>query len=153
MIVDLHVESSWNGGATPADSEFSDWVAAALAGRRDNSEVAIQIVDRDEGAYFNQRYRKREGATNVLSFPADLPPGVELPLIGDLIICAPVVVAEARTQGKDPTAHWAHLTVHGVLHLIGYDHQNDADATIMEGLEIAILESLGYSNPYHTGLR
>ncbi|HET7569044.1 MAG TPA: rRNA maturation RNase YbeY [Gammaproteobacteria bacterium] len=136
------------GGAAPSETEFSRWVAAALAGRREDAEVAIRIVDIDEGASLNRRYRDREGPTNVLSFPTELPPGVDLPLIGDLVICGPVVVAEAEQQGKAVDAHWAHLTVHGILHLIGFDHQNDKEADEMEGLETVILADLGYPDPY-----
>ncbi|HET8551819.1 MAG TPA: rRNA maturation RNase YbeY [Gammaproteobacteria bacterium] len=148
MVIDVHVESAWPGGAAPGETDFSRWVAAALAGRREDAEVAIRIVDTDEGAALNRRYRDREGPTNVLSFPAELPPGVDLPLIGDLVICGPVVAAEAAEQGKPVEAHWAHLTVHGILHLIGFDHQNDAEADEMEGLEIVILAELGYGDPY-----
>ncbi|HET7307722.1 MAG TPA: rRNA maturation RNase YbeY [Gammaproteobacteria bacterium] len=137
------------GGAAPSETDFSRWVAAALAGRREDAEVAIRIVGTDEGAALNRRYRNREGPTNVLSFPAELPPGVDLPLIGDLVICGPVVAAEAVEQGKPVEAHWAHLTVHGILHLIGFDHQNDTEADEMEGMEIVILAELGYPDPYN----
>jgi probable rRNA maturation factor len=110
--------------------------------------VAIRIVDADEGQALNLQYRGRDYATNVLSFPADLPPGVNLPLIGDLVICAPVVAREAAEQGKKPTDHWAHMTVHGTLHLLGYDHMEDAEAEAMEALETRILAGLGIADPY-----
>jgi probable rRNA maturation factor len=84
----------------------------------------------------------------VLSFPAELPDTIELPLLGDVVLCAPVVAEEARLQGKSPEAHWAHLTIHGVLHLLGHDHQEPGEAAVMEGLEIKLLESLGFPNPY-----
>ncbi|HET7588050.1 MAG TPA: rRNA maturation RNase YbeY [Gammaproteobacteria bacterium] len=148
MAIDVYLESAWAEGQPPAEADFGRWAAAALAGRREAAEVGIKIVDRDEGAALNRRYRDRDGPTNVLSFPADLPPGVELPLIGDLIICGPVVVAEAAEQGKPVEAHWAHLTVHGVLHLVGFDHQDDAEAAVMEGLETRVLAGLGYPDPY-----
>ncbi|HET6724991.1 MAG TPA: rRNA maturation RNase YbeY [Gammaproteobacteria bacterium] len=148
MAIDVHVESAWAEGRAPDEGEFSRWAAAALTGRRDAAEVSVLVVDRDEGAALNLRYRGREGPTNVLSFPADLPPGIELPLIGDLVICGPVVESEAAAQNKTVEAHWAHLTVHGVLHLIGYDHQDDAEAAVMEGLETHILAELGYKDPY-----
>src|SRR6185312_8382806 len=108
----------------PAATSFRRWVEAALRGakRRKPAELSIRIVDAAEGRTLNRDYRGKDYATNVLSFPAELPPGVVLPLIGDLAICAPVVQREAAEQGKLPRDHWAHLTVHGVLHLLGYDH-------------------------------
>jgi probable rRNA maturation factor len=125
-------------------------VAAALGGarRRQPAEVAIRIVGADEGQALNRDYRGKDYATNVLSFPAELPPGVDLPLIGDLAICAPVVAREATEQGKKPRDHWAHLTVHGTLHLLGYDHIEDAEAEAMEALETRILAGLGIGDPY-----
>jgi probable rRNA maturation factor len=134
----------------PATASFRRWVEAALKGarRRKATQVAIRIVDADEGQALNRQYRGRDYATNVLSFPADFPPGVELPLIGDLVICAPVVAREAAEQGKKPSEHWAHMTVHGTLHLLGYDHIEDAEAEAMEALETRILAGLGISDPY-----
>lgn len=134
----------------PSPASFRQWVAAALLGarRRKPAEVAIRIVDTDEGQALNRDYRGKDYATNVLSFPAELPPGVDLPLIGDLAICAPVVAREADEQGKKPRDHWAHLTVHGTLHLLGHDHIEDADADAMEALETRILAGLGISDPY-----
>ncbi|MGD8345755.1 MAG: rRNA maturation RNase YbeY [Lysobacterales bacterium] len=128
--------------------EFRAWVQAALEGR-DTAELTIRIVGRDESRALNDSYRGKDAATNVLSFPADLPEGLDIPLLGDVVICAPVVAEEAGVQGKALRDHWAHLTVHGVLHLLGYDHQEDAEAEEMESLEIAILASLGVPNPYH----
>jgi len=134
----------------PASASFRRWVEAALKGarRRKGTEVAIRIVDADEGQALNLQYRGRDYATNVLSFPADLPPGVNLPLIGDLVICAPVVAREAAEQGKKAAHHWAHMTVHGTLHLLGYDHLDDAEAEAMEALETRILAGLGIPDPY-----
>jgi probable rRNA maturation factor len=134
----------------PSPASFRQWVAAALHGarRRKPAEVAIRIVDTDEGRALNRDYRGKDYATNVLSFPAELPPGVNLPLIGDLAICAPVVAREADEQGKKPRDHWAHLTVHGTLHLLGYDHIEDAEAEAMEALETRILAGLGIADPY-----
>ena len=136
--------------AVPSPASFRQWVAAALkgAGRRQPAEVAIRLVDEAEGQALNREYRGKDYATNVLSFPAELPPGVDLPLIGDLAICAPVVVREAAEQGKRPRDHWAHLTVHGTLHLLGYDHMEDAEAEAMEALETRILAGLGIGDPY-----
>jgi probable rRNA maturation factor len=134
----------------PAPASFRRWVGAALRGakRRKRTELAIRIVDADEGRALNRDYRGRDYATNVLSFPAELPPGVDLPLIGDLAICAPVVSREAAEQGKKPRDHWAHLTVHGVLHLLGHDHIVEAEAEAMEALERRILAGLGIADPY-----
>jgi probable rRNA maturation factor len=121
-----------------------------LAGARRSSpaELSIRIVGSREGRALNLRYRGRDYATNVLSFPAELPPGVTLPLLGDIVIAAPVVAREAREQDKPLRDHYAHLTVHGVLHLLGYDHQREHDAARMEALEKRILASLGIPDPY-----
>lgn len=134
----------------PSTASFRQWVEAALRGarRRKPAEVAIRIVDAEEGLALNRDYRGKAYATNVLSFPAELPPGVDLPLIGDLAICAPVVAREAAEQGKKPRDHWAHLTVHGTLHLLGYDHIEDGEAEAMESLEASILATLGIADPY-----
>jgi probable rRNA maturation factor len=135
----------------PAAASFRLWVAAALRGARRQraAELAIRLVGEEEGRALNRDYRGKDYATNVLSFPAELPPGVRLPLIGDLAICAPVVVREAAEQGKPARHHWAHMTVHGVLHLLGYDHLVDAEAEAMEALETRILAGLGVPDPYH----
>ena len=134
----------------PAAASFRRWAEAALRGarRRKPAELAIRIVGLDEGRALNRDYRGRDYATNVLSFPAELPPGIALPLIGDLAICAPVVLREAAEQAKRPRDHWAHLTVHGVLHLLGYDHIDDGEAEAMETLETRILAGLGIADPY-----
>jgi probable rRNA maturation factor len=134
----------------PASASFRRWIEAALKGarRRKASEVSVRIVDAEEGRALNLQYRGRDYATNVLSFPVELPPGVDLPLIGDLVICAPVVTREAAEQGKKPADHWAHLTVHGTLHLLGYDHIDEAEAEAMEALETKVLAGLGIADPY-----
>jgi probable rRNA maturation factor len=134
----------------PATVSFRQWVAAALQGarRRKPAELSIRIVDIDEGRALNRDYRGKDYATNVLSFPAELPPGIDLPLIGDLAICAPVVLHEAAEQSKLARDHWAHLTIHGVLHLLGHDHIEDAEAERMEKLETRILAGLGIADPY-----
>lgn len=111
-------------------------------------EVTIRIVGEAEGRQLNQTWRQRDYPTNVLSFPFDSPPGPDLPQLGDLVICAPVVLREALAQQKTPESHWAHLVIHGTLHLLGYDHQETAQAELMETLEINILTQLGYPNPY-----
>ena len=134
----------------PASASFRRWIEAALKGakRRKATEVSVRIVDTEEGQALNLQYRGRDYATNVLSFPVELPPGVDLPLIGDLVICAPVVAREAGEQGKKPADHWAHLTIHGTLHLLGYDHIDEAEAEAMEALETRVLAALGIADPY-----
>ena len=118
----------------------------------DNLELSIRIVTSDEITELNHSYRHKNNPTNVLSFPFELPPGMpvdELPnILGDIAICAEVVAREADQQHKSITAHWAHMVVHGTLHLLGYDHQNDTDAAQMEALEIHILQQLDFPNPY-----
>ena len=138
----------------PAGADLRRWVTAALAGRttQQQVEISMRLVDTEEMTQLNNGYRGKEGPTNVLSFPADLPPELGLPLLGDIVICAPVVAAEAAQQGKSATAHWAHMTVHGTLHLLGYDHIEEEDAQIMEALESAILRQLDYSCPYENHL-
>ena len=132
----------------PGEDDFEAWSRVALAGRRDGAELCVRIVSREESAQLNRRYRHKTGATNVLSFPADLPDYVEDPYLGDLVICAEVVAEEAHEQGKNPMHHWAHMFIHGVLHLLGYDHQDDAQARVMEALEVELLAHMGLSNPY-----
>ena len=148
--LDLAVRYGLPRNALPAPASFRRWAEAALRGARHrrHAELAIRIVDGAEGLALNRQYRGRDYATNVLSFPVEPPPGVQLPLIGDLAICAPVVLREAAEQGKSARAHWAHLTVHGVLHLLGYDHIVDADAEVMEALERRVLAGLGIADPY-----
>ena len=146
MNLDLQVAVSDSGLPDPAD--FARWADAALEGRRDDAELTIRVVDAAESQSLNGTYRGKDAPTNVLSFNAELPPEVDLPLLGDLVLCAPVVAAEAREQGKPLDAHWAHLVVHGCLHLLGFDHENEADALKMEALETVILAKLGYPDPY-----
>ncbi|RMH88661.1 rRNA maturation RNase YbeY [Lysobacter pythonis] len=136
----------------PASGSFRRWVAAALEGRIREADLALRIVDDEEGRALNRHYRGKDYATNVLSFPAERPPGLpeeaRFPLLGDLVICAPVVAREAAQQGKPLAAHYAHLTVHGSLHLLGWDHEDEADALAMEQLEREILAGLGIADPY-----
>jgi probable rRNA maturation factor len=138
----------------PAATSFRRWVAAALKGRIREADVAIRIVGEDEGRALNRHYRGKDYATNVLSFPGELPQGVKLPkgvtmpLLGDIVLCAPVVMREALEQGKSSNAHYAHLTVHGVLHLLGMDHQDEREAECMEQLEREILAEIGIEDPY-----
>jgi len=146
----VHVDYAIPRRGLPAPVSFKRWVEVALsaARRRKPAELSIRIVDAREGRALNRQYRDRDYATNVLSFPVELPPGIASPLLGDLAICAPVVVREAREQGKALRDHYAHLTVHGVLHLLGFDHQGDAEAARMEKLETRILAGLGVPDPW-----
>ena len=146
----VHVSYALPRRGLPAARSLRRWAAAALAGahRRAPAELAIRIVSAVEGRSLNRRYRGRDYATNVLAFAAELPPALRLPLLGDVVICAPVVAREAREQGKLPAAHYAHLTVHGVLHLLGHDHQDAAAARRMEALETRVLAGLGIADPY-----
>ena len=149
LHVDIQTASS---EPVPPAEDIRNWIAAALDGRapQEQVEVSVRLVDSAEMAQLNETYRGKTGATNVLSFPANLPTELAIPLLGDIVICAPVVRAEAAQQGKSPSAHWAHMTVHGTLHLLGYDHIEEEEATIMEALESAILNALNYRCPYDT---
>jgi probable rRNA maturation factor len=149
---DVAVSYATARAGVPASSSFRRWVEAALADHARDSELSIRIVGEDEGRALNRDFRGKDYATNVLSFPAELPEGLperlRPPLLGDLVICAPVVVREAAQQGKAPVAHYAHLTVHGTLHLLGWDHEVDAEAEAMEAREREILATLGIADPY-----
>ena len=134
--------------AYPELQQFQQWVDAALSGREADAEIVIRLVDEQESGELNQQYRHKPGPTNILSFPFEAPPGIPLDLLGDLVICAPLIVQEAVQQNKVAEHHWAHITVHGVLHLLGYDHIEDPDAEQMEALEIDILKKLNIANPY-----
>ena len=150
--IDVAVSYAVPRAGVPAAPSFRRWASAALTGRIRQADLAIRIVDTAEGQALNRHYRGKDYATNVLSFPADLPEGlpegVRLPLLGDLVICAPVVAREAAEQGKPLAAHYAHLTVHGALHLLGWDHEDDREAEAMEQLEREILAGLGLPDPY-----
>lgn len=137
----------------PAKKQLSHWALQALAENHCHKEVTIRIVDTSEMTVLNEQYRHKKGATNVLSFPAELPEAAKkhYPLLGDIVICAEVVNREATEQKKTTDAHWAHMVVHGVLHLLGHDHEKEDEAAIMESLEIKILQQLGFSNPYLDG--
>jgi probable rRNA maturation factor len=148
--LDVSVSYGLPRAGIPAANSFKRWAAAACEGRILKADLAIRLVDSKEGLSLNRHYRGREYPTNVLSFPAELPADVEMPmpLLGDLVICAPVVEREAEEQGKHVNAHYAHLTVHGVLHLLGLNHEDDREAEAMELLEREILAGLGYGDPY-----
>jgi probable rRNA maturation factor len=143
FMIDFSLHLATSHSSLPTEADFSRWIAAVLLPEHHGAEIGMRIVDEEESAQLNQQYRGKTGSTNVLSFTLD-----NDPLVGDIVICAPIVSQEARAQGIDDTAHWAHLTVHACLHLLGYDHVSDTEATIMEHREIAILKTLGYENPY-----
>lgn len=150
--LDVAVSYALPRAGLPAANSFRKWVAAALEGRIREADLAVRLVDAREGRSLNRHYRGKDYATNVLSFPAELPEGlpagVRMPLLGDLVLCAPVVAREAREQRKPLVAHYAHLTVHGVLHLLGWNHDDEREAECMEGLEREILAGLGIDDPY-----
>jgi len=148
MRMHLTVQRETTARGLPASAVLGRWVQAALAGSgAGQALVTLRLVDADESRRLNARFRGKRRPTNVLSFSYDMPPG-RAGLAGDVVICAPVVVAEAAAQGKSRRAHWAHLVVHGILHLRGHDHVHEADAQVMEAAEIRILRRLGFSNPY-----
>ncbi|MFQ3186368.1 rRNA maturation RNase YbeY [Marinomonas primoryensis] len=132
----------------PSEANFRLWVEKALPTLGEEFEVTIRIVDEEESHALNHEYRGQDKPTNVLSFPFEAPPGLELPLLGDLVICTQIVEKEAKEQDKELLHHWAHMTIHGILHLRGYDHINDDEADEMELIETQLLASLSISDPY-----
>ncbi|GIU42696.1 endoribonuclease YbeY [Shewanella sairae] len=147
-IIDLDVQIAVEGFTLPSTAELELWVKTAIRDTMSEAELTIRIVEVEESQSLNSTYRGKDKPTNVLSFPFEAPPGIELPLLGDLVICAAVVEQEAIDQNKPLIAHWAHIVVHGCLHLLGYDHIEDVEAEEMESLETQLIESLGYINPY-----
>ena len=148
-MLELDLQLASSAPDLPSEAQFRTWCTLALRQRTADSELTIRLVDEAEGRELNHTYRQRDYATNVLSFPADVPDELlDIPLLGDLVICVPVVVREAQEQSKSLEAHWAHLVIHGCLHLLGYDHILDAEAEEMEALERALLAELGYPDPY-----
>ena len=153
----VELQVTCDAPGVPTEDEFVRWIALAAAGSGKEmvpaAEVSVQVVDESASQAINRQYRGKDAPTNVLAFPAELESLPGLPpdsqtLLGDLVICAPVVASEAEVQGKAEADHWAHLVVHGFLHLLGFDHQTDAEAAEMEGLEIRILATGGLGNPY-----
>lgn len=156
--LDLIVQNDDGIVGVPADKDILRWAQAAVDGAANDAtahldrdepyELALRIVSRDESQQLNRDYRGKDYPTNVLSFPFEAPPGVDVAILGDLAICADVVKQEAQEQQKDILAHWAHLVIHGTLHLLGYDHIEDDEATQMEALEIKLLAGFGIADPY-----
>ena len=135
--------------SVPSEAQFRLWCEMGLRLRSADSELTIRLVDETEGRELNHTWRHKDYATNVLSFPADVPDELlDIPLLGDLVICAPVIAREAQEQGKTLDAHWAHMVIHGCLHLLGFDHIDDEEAEEMEALERTLLGELGYPDPY-----
>lgn len=148
MSLDLDLQLACKADKLPSQADFQAWAAAALAELREHAEVTIRIVDAAESQTLNRDYRGKDKPTNVLSFPFEAPPGIELDLLGDLVICASVVAQEATEQQKSLRNHWAHMVIHGMLHLLGYDHIDEQDAEQMEALEVEILKGFNISDPY-----
>jgi probable rRNA maturation factor len=159
MAAVVHIDIASQSEHIPDDEDIHRWVCAALlsaqsAGsaksteQKQNPELCIRIMDEEEITRLNSTYRHKTSATNVLSFPAELPEELDLPLLGDIAICAPVLVREALEQDKSITAHWAHLVIHGTLHLLGFDHIIASEAQLMEDRERQILAQLGFPDPY-----
>jgi probable rRNA maturation factor len=137
----------------PKKSLLRKWATQALNKKMEQADITIRIVDIEEMSELNSTYRQKSGPTNVLSFPFTLPEEIEIdiPILGDIVVCAEVVNREAQEQHKSRESHWAHMIIHGVFHLLGYDHETDKEAYIMESLEVEIMQSLGFANPYETG--
>lgn len=148
-MLELDLQNASSASALPSEAQLRRWCELALRQRTADSELTIRLVDEAEGRELNHTWRHKDYATNVLSFPADVPDGLlDIPLLGDLVICVPVVEREATEQAKTREAHWAHLVIHGCLHLLGYDHIDEAEAEEMESLERELLAELGHPDPY-----
>jgi probable rRNA maturation factor len=148
QAVTIEVQVAVTAVAVPDAEQLRAWAARALQQQAEAAELVIRVVDEAEITALNRAYRGKDGPTNVLSFPSELPAEVDSTLLGDIIICAPVVARECVLQDKAPEAHWAHLVIHGVLHLLGFDHQTEGEAARMEATEIRLLDELGFSDPY-----
>ncbi|MEO0442546.1 MAG: rRNA maturation RNase YbeY [Pseudomonadota bacterium] len=148
MAVTVDVDIAVDSRELPGISDFEQWINLALKNHKGESEISLRIVDKDEIQALNKHYRDKDKPTNVLAFPAEFPEGVDVPLLGDLVICAPIVIEEARAQQKAIHSHWAHMVIHGSLHLLGYDHIDEGEAEAMEMLETQLLATLGYPCPY-----
>lgn len=148
MALNIEIQQASTASNIPSDAQLEAWLNAACLPECDEFEVCLRIVDSEEIQALNAQYRHKDKPTNVLSFPADIPEELDLPLLGDIVICVQVVEAEAIEQGKTLDAHWAHMCVHGMLHLQGFDHIDDEEAEEMEALETTILAGLGYASPY-----
>ncbi|MEZ8195982.1 MULTISPECIES: rRNA maturation RNase YbeY [Vibrio] len=137
-----------NESGLPSEKDIQGWLDKTITQFQPQAELTVRIVDEQESHQLNYDYRGKDKPTNVLSFPFEAPPGIEIDLLGDLIICRQVVEKEAEEQSKPLLAHWAHMVVHGSLHLLGYDHIENDEAEEMESLETEIMQSMGYDDPY-----
>lgn len=144
----IDVQYAVSADGIPGAESIRQWVEQALPAENAAAELTVRIVDEAEITALNRQYRGKDGPTNVLSFPYEGIPGMTSNLLGDIVVCAPVVAGESVAQDKPLEAHWAHMVIHGVLHLLGYDHHKEGDASRMEVTEIALLAGLGYANPY-----
>ncbi|SJL82704.1 rRNA maturation RNase YbeY [Vibrio palustris] len=149
MSIELDLQIACdNAEHLPSEEHYARWLTQAVSRFREQAEVTIRIVDEAESHQLNLDYRGKDKSTNVLSFPFDAPPGFDIDLLGDLVICRQVVEREAKEQNTTLDAHWAHMVVHGSLHLLGYDHIEDDEAEIMESLETDIMQHMGFDDPY-----
>lgn len=158
MNLTLDIDTADNIAVPVTETQMTHWITTALTGAQDiphamgkgqpDYEIALRITHAEESATLNEQYRGKAKPTNILSFPAELPADIPIPLLGDLVVCADIVNQEAREHGKAEAAHWAHILIHGTLHLLGYDHQTDKDAEIMETLETELVIGLGFPPPY-----
>lgn len=153
MIIEIELQNIIGTKAIPSKSQLQQWVDEAFstvskAFTKKQRHITIRIINKEESAQLNEDFRHKKGPTNILSFSSNPIPGFDPDSIGDLAICGPLVIEEAKAQEKDLLSHWAHLIVHGILHLAGYDHETDEDAETMENLEIKILKKIGYDSPY-----
>lgn len=146
IAVQIACAETWD--SIPSEEDITYWIDAVLPESQKDSEICVRIVEAEESQQLNNQYRSKDKPTNVLSFPSELPDEIDLPLLGDIVICAAVVEQEAQEQGKSLESHWAHMVIHGTLHLLGYDHIEDSDAEEMESLETQIMLTLGYPPPY-----
>lgn len=149
-MYEIVLQRAADDGFIPANKNLRFWGKETLKKNKRSGEVTIRIVNIDEMTNLNETYRKKNGPTNVLAFPFEPQDNIQfdLPILGDVVICAEIVNREAAEQMKKTEAHWAHMIVHGILHLLGHDHQNEIDANIMEALESKLLAEFGFDNPY-----
>lgn len=151
MSLTLDIDRATQAPGSPSDKQIASWLEFCLnaQGKADSdTEISLCIVEPSAIQALNLQYRGKDKATNVLSFPASFPEALKIPLLGDIVICAQVLAKEAKAQNKTLQSHWAHIVIHGLLHLQGYDHINDTDAQIMESLECEYMQQLGFNNPY-----
>jgi probable rRNA maturation factor len=148
VTIEVDVQYATSSQHCPSQADIEQWITVSLNKLNQTGSVLVRIVDEPEITQLNHQYRKKNKATNILSFPSQLPPELRDNMLGDMVICAPVLEKEAQEQQITLQAHWAHMVVHGTLHLLGHDHEEDTQAQQMESLEVAILSDLGIPDPY-----